>query len=72
MQEAAMAVHPALLSEVSRVSFAVCQAYLCLLLGAGDGPEWEAATTGLVHMLRLGGAPTRLTELALRNLCCCA
>lgn len=69
-QGAALAAHPALVSEVARTSFPVCQAYLSALLRAAAGSEHvEEALTGLVHLLRLEGLPRRLTEAALLRHC---
>ena len=67
-QAAALAMHPALISEVARTSFTVCRAYLSALLKAAASSEsMDKALAGLVHLLRLGGLPRNLTETALHT-----
>ena len=65
-QAAALAVHPALAAEAATRSFGVCRAYLPLLLRAAqDARSLQPALAGLLHMLRLGGRPAQLTQMAL-------
>lgn len=66
---AALAVHPALLAEVSRNSFVVGRAYLSVLLSLEDGSLSEGAVVGLMHMLRLGGIPAKLSQAAMLRAC---
>ena len=70
-QAAAMTLHPGLVSEVARRSFAACSAYLAHLhRAANDSARSQDAILGFVHLLRLGGSSRRLTEAALQRCIC--
>ena len=64
LQDAMVAVHPALMAEVARKSFRACRAYLSLLIKQPDD-GLQAVVAGILHMLRLGGRPAELTKLSL-------